>query len=220
MVLGMSLSAFTALHVVISLIGIVTGFVWLFAAANARSVPGWAAAFLLTTVATSVTGFLFPQSQDRTARHFWRHIVGRADAGRAGSISLSAGRALALDQYRRGCFCALPQFSRRGRPGLPEADLSERARADAIRATIPGGSRNRADDRRGPYSRRPKALPPRERPFNVRSNVEPVMIAFPSWARYLCGPNASSHDGTAYDQAPAQTECSVRKTLFWPKRLP
>ena len=60
MVLGMSLSAFTALHVVISLIGIVTGFVWLFAAANARSVPGWAAAFLLTTVATSVTGFLFP----------------------------------------------------------------------------------------------------------------------------------------------------------------
>ena len=60
MVLGMSLSAFTTLHVVIGLIGIATGFIWLFAAANARSVPGWTAAFLLTTVATSVTGFLFP----------------------------------------------------------------------------------------------------------------------------------------------------------------
>ncbi|MCF8532394.1 MAG: hypothetical protein K9G48_05280 [Reyranella sp.] len=60
MVLGMSLSTFTAVHVVISLIGIATGFVWLFAAANARSVPGWRAAFLVTTIATSVTGFLFP----------------------------------------------------------------------------------------------------------------------------------------------------------------
>lgn len=60
MMLGMSLSTFTALHVVLSLIGIVAGIVWLVALAGARHLPGWAAAFLLATIATSVTGFLFP----------------------------------------------------------------------------------------------------------------------------------------------------------------
>ena len=60
MVLGMSLSTFTTLHVVLSLIGIATGFICLFAFVNSRVPPGLTATFLLTTVATSVTGFLFP----------------------------------------------------------------------------------------------------------------------------------------------------------------
>ena len=60
MMLGMSLSTFTALHVALSLIGILAGIVWLVALAGARHLPGWAAVFLLTTMATSVTGFLFP----------------------------------------------------------------------------------------------------------------------------------------------------------------
>jgi hypothetical protein len=50
MILGMSLETFTLLHVVISLIAIVTG------------LPAWTALFLLTTVMTSVTGFMFPFS--------------------------------------------------------------------------------------------------------------------------------------------------------------
>ncbi len=60
MILGMSLSAFTTLHVVISLIGIATGLVWLASLARGRHLPGWAAVFLVTTIATSVTGFFFP----------------------------------------------------------------------------------------------------------------------------------------------------------------
>jgi len=60
MILGMSLSTFTTVHVVISLIAIATGIVWLIALAGGRHRPGWAAVFLLTTVATSVTGFFFP----------------------------------------------------------------------------------------------------------------------------------------------------------------
>lgn len=60
MMLGMSLSTFTTVHVVLSLIGIATGVVWLFALAGARQFPGWTGVFLLTTIATSVTGFLFP----------------------------------------------------------------------------------------------------------------------------------------------------------------
>ncbi len=60
MILGMSLSTFTTVHVAISLIGIATGIVWLFALAGARPLAGWTAVFLLTTVATSFTGFFFP----------------------------------------------------------------------------------------------------------------------------------------------------------------
>lgn len=60
MVLGMSLSAFTMLHVALSLIGIVTGLVVMFGLLGSRRKPGWTAVFLLSTILTSVTGFLFP----------------------------------------------------------------------------------------------------------------------------------------------------------------
>ena len=60
MVLGMSLSAFTMVHVIISLIGIVSGFVVLFGLFGSHRLPGMTALFLLTTILTSVTGFLFP----------------------------------------------------------------------------------------------------------------------------------------------------------------
>jgi hypothetical protein len=60
MILGMSLSAFTALHVVLSLIGIGAGCVVLFGMLGSKRLPGWTALFLATTVLTSVTGFLFP----------------------------------------------------------------------------------------------------------------------------------------------------------------
>ncbi len=58
MIFGFSPSIF--FHVVISLVGIFTGFVVLFGWLGGKSRPGWTAAFLLTTVATSVTGFFLP----------------------------------------------------------------------------------------------------------------------------------------------------------------
>jgi hypothetical protein len=60
MVLGMSLASFTLVHVVLSLIGIVTGFVVLAGMLRSQRLPGWTAVFLVTTILTSVTGFLFP----------------------------------------------------------------------------------------------------------------------------------------------------------------
>jgi hypothetical protein len=60
MVLGLSLAVFTQLHVVISLVGIAAGVVF-FAGAVAGRWPRVAnGVFLLFTVATSATGFLFP----------------------------------------------------------------------------------------------------------------------------------------------------------------
>ena len=60
MILGLSIAAFTTLHVIISLIAIASGFVVMFGMLGAHRLPGWTALFLLTTVLTSVTGFLFP----------------------------------------------------------------------------------------------------------------------------------------------------------------
>ena len=60
MVLGMSLATFTALHVVISLIGIASGLVVLYGWLGNRWFPRWNALFLITTILTSVTGFFFP----------------------------------------------------------------------------------------------------------------------------------------------------------------
>lgn len=62
MMIGLSLSAFTTAHVVVSLTGILTGLVWLWALMRGRWAPRWNAAFLLLTFATTVTGFLFPVS--------------------------------------------------------------------------------------------------------------------------------------------------------------
>jgi hypothetical protein len=59
----MSLATFTLLHVIISLIAIVTGLVVMFGLLGSRRMPGLTAIFLLFTILTSVTGFLFPFTQ-------------------------------------------------------------------------------------------------------------------------------------------------------------
>jgi hypothetical protein len=59
MILGMSVAAFTQFHVIISLIGIGSGIIVLLGMLSSNRTPAITALFLLTTVATSVTGFMF-----------------------------------------------------------------------------------------------------------------------------------------------------------------
>ena len=60
MIAGLSIENFTILHTAISLIGIVSGLIVLAGMLRARRLPGWTALFLVTTILTSVTGFMFP----------------------------------------------------------------------------------------------------------------------------------------------------------------
>ena len=60
MIAGLSIENFTILHTAISLIGIVGGLIMLAGMLRARRLPGWTALFLVTTVLTSATGFMFP----------------------------------------------------------------------------------------------------------------------------------------------------------------
>jgi len=54
------LKLFTQFHVLLSLLGIAAGFVVIFGMLSRDPLNGWTAFFLATTIATSVTGFVFP----------------------------------------------------------------------------------------------------------------------------------------------------------------
>ena len=71
MILGMSISSFTLVHVILSLVGIVAGVIVVFGMLGSKSPDGWTALFLATTVLTSVTGFFFPRDKILPS-----HIVG------------------------------------------------------------------------------------------------------------------------------------------------
>lgn len=60
MILGLPLQTFTIVHVAISVLGLVSGFVVLIGLLGANVRWVWTAVFLITTVLTTVTGFLFP----------------------------------------------------------------------------------------------------------------------------------------------------------------
>jgi hypothetical protein len=60
MTLGMSLSTFVTVHVIISLIAIAAGIIVMFGLLTSKSMPGLTAIFLLFTILTSATGFLIP----------------------------------------------------------------------------------------------------------------------------------------------------------------
>jgi len=60
MILGMSVGAFTALHVIITLVAIGSGLIVAGGMFASSSLPVTTALFLITTALTSLTGFLFP----------------------------------------------------------------------------------------------------------------------------------------------------------------
>ncbi len=70
MILGLSTAEFTLLHVIISVIAIVSGFIVLGAMYANKYLPGWTALFLLTTALTSITGFFFPNAKITPAQVF------------------------------------------------------------------------------------------------------------------------------------------------------
>src|SRR5215471_15845172 len=60
MILGMSIGAFTILHVIITLVAIGSGLIVVGGMFASNSLPVTTALFLFTTALTSLTGFLFP----------------------------------------------------------------------------------------------------------------------------------------------------------------
>jgi hypothetical protein len=60
MVLGLSVELFTLLHVIISIIGIISGLVVLQGMLRSKIRAGWTAVFFISTVVTSLSGYPIP----------------------------------------------------------------------------------------------------------------------------------------------------------------
>jgi hypothetical protein len=69
MILGMSVETFTFVHVVISLVGIMTGFIVVALMLQSAPIAGWNAFFLVSTILTSITGYFFPITNGVTPAH-------------------------------------------------------------------------------------------------------------------------------------------------------
>lgn len=93
MIFGISVAAYTLIHVVLSLVGMVAGLVVAGGLVAGTRPERWATVFLVTTVATNVTGFGFPFTHflpshtvgilslvvlaAATVAHYVKHFVGR-----------------------------------------------------------------------------------------------------------------------------------------------
>jgi len=75
-ILGMTVSSFTLIHVLLSLVGIASGFIVRFGVLRGKRLEGWTTLFLATTVLTSATVFLFPRDHVLPS-----HIVGVISRG-------------------------------------------------------------------------------------------------------------------------------------------
>jgi hypothetical protein len=116
MVLGMSLSTYTLIHVIISLAGIGSGFIVMYGLLNSKRLDGWTAIFLTTTVLTSVTGFFFPFEGLKPAHilggislivlaiAIWARYTRRLEGGSRRTYIFTAALALYLN-----CFVAVIQ---------------------------------------------------------------------------------------------------------------
>jgi hypothetical protein len=118
---------FTKIHVVISLIGILTGLVVLIGLISGRRLNSWTAWFLVTAVATSATGFFFP-------------FHGVTPAIVVGIISLLLLAVAIFARYFRGVAmalrghcddCPLSECVRFDRPTFPESAIPESSGANS-----------------------------------------------------------------------------------------
>lgn len=75
MILGLTVNQFTFLHVVISFMGIGTGLVVMGALVQGKASWCWTALFLLFTVLTTATGFVFPIVQPFPSPAFVTGVV-------------------------------------------------------------------------------------------------------------------------------------------------
>src|SRR6266496_6309608 len=106
----MILHIYTIIHVLISLAAIFTGIVVLFGMIADKRLDSWTKWFLITAVATTVTGFLFPVSRtyaSRWSRHHFDSVPRDHDFR---SLFETSRRGVALDLRDRRRDLSLFQF--------------------------------------------------------------------------------------------------------------
>src|ERR1700732_2824050 len=93
----MILEIYTIIHTLISLVAIFTGLVVVFGMLAGDRLDGWTKWFLVTTVATTVTGFFFPFSWFRAGYRSRHHFAAFPRANHLRALSQTSRGSLALD---------------------------------------------------------------------------------------------------------------------------
>ena len=101
-VLGLSLPTFTLLHVLLSVVGIAAGLIVMERLLRNRALGLSNTIFLVATILTSASGFLFPSRRADFTPAQTLGVISLADAGgrRAGALCRQPDRRLALDLRR------------------------------------------------------------------------------------------------------------------------
>ena len=130
------MNTFTIVHVVLSLIGILTGFIVVLGMLAAKRLSGVTALFLVTTVATSVTGFFFPFHG--VTPGIVIGVMSLVSAGGRGLCAVWASycRSVALGVRRYGDDGAIPECVCVGCAALRKSAGTAYARSHAIRSAI------------------------------------------------------------------------------------
>jgi hypothetical protein len=153
MILGMSVGAFTLVHVIITLVAIGSGLIVVGGMFSSHRLPVTTALFLLTTGLTSLTGFLFPI-------HGFTPALGVGIVACAillVAVRLVQGapdRCMALDLRDRRCRIALFERVCSGRAELRESIGPQRLGSDSVRAPVRGHTGIRVGDLHSDYRHR------------------------------------------------------------------
>ena len=95
--MSLAMSTFTMIHVALSLIGILSGFVVALGMLAAKRLDGITALFLATSVATSATGFFFPFHGCDAGYRDWRYLDAVAGDRDSRAIRVPSRRPVAMD---------------------------------------------------------------------------------------------------------------------------
>src|SRR5215468_5909541 len=107
MIPGISIGAFTILHVIITLVAIGSGLIVVGGMFASHRLPVTTALFLFTSALTSMTGFLFPIHGFTPALGCWNFGVCDSANRAVCFVQRALGRRMALDLRDRRCCVAL-----------------------------------------------------------------------------------------------------------------
>jgi len=132
------MSTLTLVHVVLSLIGILAGFVVVYGLFKGNRMDRWTTVFLATTVLASLTGFFFPFHKLLPS-----HILGVLSllalaVANPGPLRVSAGRWLAPHLRDYGRDRTLFQLFRFDCAALLESSGTEGPGSDTVGTPVPG----------------------------------------------------------------------------------
>ena len=169
----MLLTAFTLFHVALSLVGIGSGLVVLYGLLVSKWSSGWNTLFLITTVATSVTGFLFSGPSLLAVACGRYSVAGCPGDSDCRALSFSSCGQLVQNVRDHSSNCTVFERLCFGGTDVRKDTGTEGARTDSIRGAIQADSTCGVGGVYCAYDSRRGQVPQRAAPGDMREEGKP-----------------------------------------------